>query len=195
MATAASAAAARSSSSAVAPPTPVADPRPVSDVAAESSTSDRSGDVVVPNGRSLAVSASVGHDHWASDVLSAVQPSSEATSASTSTGSDQQAPAAVAVAAESVPASAESATTTVADGRKEDGKVFSVEDLVMEKKRKFHSGRMLELKNLPDGCTEQVSQPLLALYSFFPFCAFRIRFVQYTPAFDLFQRVIINELL
>merc|ERR1739838_318716 len=27
---------------------------------------------------------------------------------------------------------------------------------VLEKKRKFHTGRSLELKNLPDGCVEQV---------------------------------------
>lgn len=33
-----------------------------------------------------------------------------------------------------------------------------VAKLVLEKKRKFHSGRPLEIKNLPDGCTEQVGK-------------------------------------
>ena len=37
-----------------------------------------------------------------------------------------------------------------------DGEGDAVSRLVAEKKRKFHSGRLLELKNLPDGCTEQV---------------------------------------
>lgn len=29
---------------------------------------------------------------------------------------------------------------------------------VLEKKKKFHQGRPLELKNLPEGCTQQVRQ-------------------------------------
>ena len=76
--------------------------------------------VVVPASAStpLEASASVGHDHWANDVLRAIGGPPDASTSP---------PAEDAVA------------------RK-----------VMEKKRKFHSGRMLELKNLPDGCTEQV---------------------------------------
>lgn len=36
---------------------------------------------------------------------------------------------------------------------------------VLEKKRKFHSGRPLELKNLPDGCTDQVGRERIAVCS------------------------------
>lgn len=65
-------------------------------------------------------SASVGHDHWANDVMSAVSEPVAAPSTSSESEADDLA-----------------------------GKI-------LEKKRKFHSGRALELKNLPDGCTEQV---------------------------------------
>lgn len=84
----------------------------------------------------LGVSASVGHDHWANDVLSAVHDKA-ASPAASSDGGGSSGPA---VAAPPPPLTAEEAVAA----------------RVAEKKRKFHSGRMLELKNLPDGCTEEV---------------------------------------
>ena len=82
----------------------------------------------------LGVSASVGHDHWANDVLSAVADNDADREAS---------PPAVTSAEQTQPQQPEPALDPVAAK-------------VAEKKRKFHSGRMLELKNLPDGCTEEV---------------------------------------
>lgn len=77
------------------------------------------------------VSASVGHDHWANDVLKAVDKSS---------GSN----------------SPESCSST--GGLNDSADTLEViKSKVLEKKRKFHTGRCLELKNLPDGCVEQVS--------------------------------------
>ncbi len=77
----------------------------------------------------LGVSASVGHDHWANDVLSAVKGHA------------------------SPPPLPPPASGVVADAAPPDDPVAG---LVLEKKKKFHSGRMLEVKNLPDDCTEQV---------------------------------------
>jgi hypothetical protein len=37
-------------------------------------------------------------------------------------------------------------------------KATLVKRKVLERKRKFHTGRPLELKNLPEGCTEQVCE-------------------------------------
>ena len=82
----------------------------------------------------VSVSAYVGHDHCGvfSNVFGdSVPPSSSA--------------AAV------VDDKPESAAVPAAEGEGD-----AVSRLVAEKKRKFHSGRLLELKNLPDGCTEQV---------------------------------------
>jgi len=82
----------------------------------------------------LGVSASVGHDHWAQHALSAVHPAP----ATTTAAEDE---------------------SKSASGPETSGSLPSVAERVAERRRKFHSGRQLELKNLPDGCTEQVSQP------------------------------------
>ena len=74
------------------------------------------------------VSASVGHDHWANDVLRAVEPNLRPS-----------------------PDPAESS-----DEAGEPATITGVEEKVRLKKKKFHAGRALELKNLPDDCTEQV---------------------------------------
>ena len=42
----------------------------------------------------------------------------------------------------------------------------TIERRVLEKKRKFHTGRQLELKNLPEGCTEQVRHCLFLILYF-----------------------------
>ena len=81
------------------------------------------------------VSASVGHDHWANDVLNKV------TSGSTSGSNSPE---------------------SYCDGASDPGgsRVLDSTEVikakVLEKKRKFHTGRCLELKNLPEGCIEQV---------------------------------------
>lgn len=85
----------------------------------------------------LGVSASVGHDHWANHVLSAVQDHREGAAAAAAEAATEPAASTVAATGSSGP---------------------SVKEIILEKKRKFHSGRMLELKNLPDGCTEQVGK-------------------------------------
>lgn len=77
------------------------------------------------------VSASVGHDHWANDVLKAVDKASS--------GSN----------------SPESCSSTSGNDHS-DISLEVIKSKVLEKKRKFHTGRSLELKNLPDGCVEQV---------------------------------------
>ena len=166
MATAASTAA-RGTAAAVTSP---ADPSPVAAAAAAAAStsngtvdpsavsSARSGSDPGSRAASLAggvsVSASVGHDHWASDVLSAVQANNE-------NGSDaadhEKQPQLDSVSVEdSEEASAASSASAAVESS------TPVSQLVLEKKRKFHSGRMLELKNLPDGCTEQVRPELLA---------------------------------
>ena len=94
------------------------------------------------------VSASVGHDHWANDVLKAVDKA-KAESIDGSAGSN----------------SPESYCDSETGGRFVDSVGSSVEVVkakILEKKRKFHTGRSLELKNLPDGCVEQVG-----IYLFF----------------------------
>ena len=89
------------------------------------------------------VSASVGHDHWANDVLKAVDKA-KAESIDGSAGSN----------------SPESYCDSETGGRFNVDSVGSsvevVKAKILEKKRKFHTGRSLELKNLPDGCVEQV---------------------------------------
>ncbi len=90
----------------------------------------------------VGVSASVGHDNWASDVIQAVVSKGPGSGA----GSD----------------SPESSTSPVSvfqstpDQRSPEHCNEWIQCQVNERKRKFHSGRPLELKNLPDGCTEQV---------------------------------------
>ena len=108
----------------------------------------------------LGVSASVGHDHWANDVLKAVDKANKTAStsgASTASGSN-------------------SPESSYCDGASDGGQrppaaVPTLLDLkatvkakVLEKKRKFHTGRCLELKNLPDGCVEQVRQLFKKVY-------------------------------
>ena len=88
------------------------------------------------------VSASVGHDHWANDVLNKV----------TSNNSDRS--------------SGSNSPESYCDGASDPGvglpgqrvldSAETIKAKVLEKKRKFHTGRCLELKNLPDGCVEQV---------------------------------------
>ena len=87
------------------------------------------------------VSASVGHDHWANDVLKAVD---KAASIDGSAGSNSP---------ESY-CDSENGGRVVGLGLLDS--VEAVKSKVLEKKRKFHTGRSLELKNLPDGCVEQV---------------------------------------
>ena len=91
----------------------------------------------------------MGHDHWANDVLKAVDKAKSSTSGSTASGSN----------------SPESYCDGTSDGGQPRNIVtvgasndltVSVKAKVLEKKRKFHTGRCLELKNLPDGCVEQV---------------------------------------
>lgn len=101
---------------------------------------------------SLGVSASVGHDHWANDVLSAVSEDRDAKQNAECNGG---------TATPSVPAVA--ATVSAAPP-----KVDAVAEKILQKKRQFHSGRVLELKNLPDGCTEQVGVQLGSCGSFCP---------------------------
>ena len=90
------------------------------------------------------VSASVGHDHWANDVLKAVD---KAASYDGSAGSN----------------SPESYCDSETGGRLLDS-VEVIKAKVLEKKRKFHTGRSLELKNLPDGCVEQVGLILAVFF-------------------------------
>ena len=130
----------------------------------------------------VGVSASVGHDHWANDVLNAVSGSApggaSVNSASGTTGSGLG-------SGSNSPGStssggcgeARSPTNTVSSYEIEDtfnngahqhtsnneigtscllDKATLVKRKVLERKRKFHTGRPLELKNLPEGCTEQV---------------------------------------
>ena len=135
--------------------------------------------------QTVGVSASVGHDHWANDVLNAVSGSAPAgasvNSASGTTGSGLG-------SGSNSPGStssggcgeARSPTNTVSPYEIEDSnfnnglaphqhstnnetvlsclidKATLVKRKVLERKRKFHTGRPLELKNLPDGCNEQV---------------------------------------
>lgn len=91
----------------------------------------------------MGVSASVGHDHWASDVLKAVDKAKSSSAGSTASGSN-------------------SPESSYCDGASDGGRpppldtASTAKARVLEKKRKFHTGRSLELKNLPDGCVEQV---------------------------------------
>ena len=97
----------------------------------------------------LGVSASVGHDHWASDVLSAVKGGAEEPP-------PPPPPAPARPRSESPPPRAASPSDPVAR-------------LVLERKKRFHSGRMLEVKNLPDECTEQVGSNEFPTFSCFCF--------------------------
>ena len=94
----------------------------------------------VENGTgSVSVSAYVGHDGDHCGVFSNVFGDSSVPPSTSAAAADDKPEAAV------VPAAA-------------DGEGDAVSRLVAEKKRRFHSGRLLELKNLPDGCTEQVGE-------------------------------------
>ena len=97
--------------------------------------------VVVPVG----ISACVGHDNWASDVIHSVVSNKGSSSAG---GSGSNSP--------------DSSHSPVSSGYELSEKCLNeqqhsvyVNHKVRDKKRKFHSGRPLELKNLPDGCNEQ----------------------------------------
>ena len=101
----------------------------------------------------ISASASVGHDHWANEVLSAVQPESsssggtaESDGAKVNGGKTAEKP--VKQETPSAKAATKPPVASTPAGR--------VAQVIATKKRQFHSGRFLELKNLPDGCTEQV---------------------------------------
>ena len=139
MATAAAASSATPRGSAVPVVTPVADhaaPMPSSAHRHNGAVSDAAAVTVAPGParesgqNSVSVSAYVGQCPTISNVFG------DSSVPSSSAVDDKPAEAAV------VPAA--------------DGEGDAVSRLVVEKKRKFHSGRLLELKNLPDGCTEQV---------------------------------------
>ena len=130
----------------------------------------------------VGVSASVGHDHWANDVLNAVSgtaPGSTSVNSASGTtgsglGSGSNSPGSTSSGG---CGEARSPTNTVSSYEIEDAvnigphqhsgsnqigtsclidKATLVKRKVLERKRKFHTGRPLELKNLPEGCTEQV---------------------------------------
>ena len=110
--------------------------------------------VVAPNGaaresgtNSVSVSAYVGHDHDHSGVFSNVFGDSVPSSAAPASVVDDKQP-------DAAPRTCPQPEATVVSTP--DVGLDPVSRLVAEKKRKFHSGRLLELKNLPDGCTEQV---------------------------------------
>ena len=100
----------------------------------------------------LGVSASVGHDHWANDVLKAVDKANKTASTSGSTASGSNSPESSYCDGASDGGQRPPAVPTLLDLK------ATVKAKVLEKKRKFHTGRCLELKNLPDGCVEQVRQ-------------------------------------
>ena len=127
----------------------------------------------------VGVSASVGHDHWANDVLNAVSsgvPGGASVNSAGGTtgsglGSGSNSPGSTSSGG---CGEARSPTNTVSSYETEDnfnsgthqtlahnevGTITLAENVrrkVLERKRKFHTGRPLELKNLPEGCTEQV---------------------------------------
>ena len=127
----------------------------------------------------VGVSASVGHDHWANDVLNAVSggaPGGTSVNSAGGTigsglGSGSNSPGSTSSGG---CGEARSPTNTVSSYDTEDnftsgthqtsttnevGTISLVDNIkrkVLERKRKFHTGRPLELKNLPEGCTEQV---------------------------------------
>ena len=103
----------------------------------------------VHHGLHPTVSASVGHDHWANDVLKAVD---KAKSSSGSTASGSNSPESYCDGASDGGGLSRPPAVVVHPA----DLVASVKAKVLEKKRKFHTGRSLELKNLPDGCVEQV---------------------------------------
>ena len=135
----------------------------------------------------VGVSASVGHDHWANDVLNAVSGSAQngtsvnsvggTTGSGLGSGSNSPGSTSSGGCGE-----ARSPTNTASSYETEDAynngphqhsssneiigvnslidKATLVKKKVLERKRKFHTGRSLELKNLPEGCTEQVRKLL-----------------------------------
>ena len=105
----------------------------------------------VHHGLHPTVSASVGHDHWANDVLKAVDKA-KSSSGSTASGSNSPESSYCDGASDGGGPRPTAAVAHPADI------VASVKAKVLEKKRKFHTGRSLELKNLPDGCVEQVRE-------------------------------------
>ncbi len=124
------------------------DPAAMTGVSAGDRGSGRPEAAVRPDQVQLGVSASVGHDHWANDVLSAVEEQKEEAAAAAATSSEES------------PVVQETTATALSPAAK-----------VLERKRKFHSGRALELKNLPDGCTEQVGRSFLYHWPVHPFVA------------------------
>ena len=131
----------------------------------------------------VGVSASVGHDHWANDVVNAViggAPGSLSVNSAGGTtgsglGSGSNSPGGSTSSGGC--GEARSPTNTVSSYETEDNyntqhattneigptnatvdKAILVKRKILERKRKFHTGRPLELKNLPEGCTEQVSK-------------------------------------
>jgi hypothetical protein len=98
----------------------------------------------------------VGHDNWASDVIHSVVSNKGGSSAGGSGSNSPQS------SGSPVSAGYELTERFVGD---------LVGHRVRERKRKFHSGRPLELKNLPDNCSEQVGAIfpfLLLLKNFHP---------------------------
>ena len=118
-------AAAASSTTALPPPAPGSNPKAAKNAGPVVAAATATHAGAKTPASALGVSASVGHDHWANDVLSVVP-------------------------------------TPVNESSDDKSSVDDPADLVarkvLEKKRKFHAGRLLELKNLPDGCSEQVRQ-------------------------------------
>ena len=102
----------------------------------------------------VGVSASVGHDHWANDVLNVVAAGPASSQGSNSPGSSRSEPRSPSDHEDGGPGAGGLLGPHHSDSD------LSVERRVLEKKRKFHTGRQLELKNLPDGCTEQVQTQL-----------------------------------
>ena len=130
----------------------------------------------------VGVSASVGHDHWANDVLNAVSGSAPGGTSVNSAGgttvsglgSGSNSPGSTSSGG---CGEARSPTNTASSYETEDNfnnsshqhpstneigtnclvdRAILIKRKVLERKRKFHTGRALELKNLPEGCTEQV---------------------------------------
>ena len=100
--------------------------------------------VVVPVG----ISASVGHDNWASDVIHSVVSNKGGSSSAGCSGSGSNSP-------DSLHSPVSSGYEPSSDKCLNEHSAY-VALKVRERKRKFHCGRTLELKNLPDGCNEQV---------------------------------------
>ena len=128
--------------------------------------------MVVPVG----ISACVGHDNWASDVIHSVVSNKGSSSGSTSP---------------------ESSHSPVLSGYDVTDKyvhpvdpVVLVRQKVRDRKRKFHSGRPLELKNLPDNCNEQVGQLQLHDYRIHPAVQAHLNFYKWP---SIIYRVLVSN--